>query len=138
MAHLEVLMRIIWRIYAQSDAHRCVSDLWFRLLRKQASRSLRSEYLPSYFAENTSFNIFGEEIDGLFEGLVKNISTQTDKTVKQRQKIPDHRQWSGTNCGDGGNRTPVQQPTPRSSPSAVCELFLSPWHHADLLPDRLS
>ena len=102
MAHLEVLMRIIWRIYAQSDAHRCVSDLWFRLLRKQASRSLRSEYLPSYFAENTSFNIFGEEIDGLFEGLVKNISTQTDKTVKQRQKIPDQRQWSGTNCGAQG------------------------------------
>lgn len=97
-------MRIIWRIYAQSDAHRCVSDLWFRLLRKQASRSLRSEYLPSYFAENTSFNIFGEEIDGLFEGLVKNISTQTDKTVKQRQKIPDHRQWSGTNCGAQGAR----------------------------------
>jgi len=52
------------------------------LLRKQASRSLGSEYSPSYFAENTSFNIFGEEVDGLIVGLVKIISMQTDKTVK--------------------------------------------------------
>jgi hypothetical protein len=52
------------------------------LLRKQASRSLGSEYSPSYFAENISFNIFGEEVDELFVGLVKTISVQTDKTVK--------------------------------------------------------
>ena len=66
----------------QSDAHRCVTNLCLRLLRKQASRSLGSEYSPSYFAENTSFNIFGEEVDGLIVGLVKIISMQTDKTVK--------------------------------------------------------
>lgn len=61
-----------WRIYTQSDAHRCVTNLCFRLLRKQASRRLGSEYSPSYFAENTSFKIFGEEVHGFFVGLVKS------------------------------------------------------------------
>ena len=102
-------MRIIWRFHAQCDAHRCVSNLCFRLLRKQACRSLGSEYSPSYFAENISFNIFGEEVDGLFVGLVKIISMQTDKTVKQLQKIPNHRQWSGTNCGAQGAHVELVQ-----------------------------
>ena len=66
----------------QSDAHRCVTNLCLRLLRKQASRSLGSEYSPSYFAGCIAFNIFGEEPDDPFEGLVKNTSTQTDKPLK--------------------------------------------------------
>ena len=60
------------------------------------------------------------------------------KTLEYQRKTPFFQRFQNGISGDGGNRTPVQQPTPRSSPSAVCELFLSPWHHADLLPDRLS
>ena len=85
--------------------------------------------IASYFHDSAA----PIEFEELEEALTSGHRAGEVRTYARKQEFD-----TSPSGGDGGNRTPVQQPTPRYSPSAVCELFLSPWHHADLLPDRLS
>ena len=85
--------------------------------------------IASYFHDSAA----PIEFEDLEEALTSGHRAGEVRTYARKREFD-----TSPSGGDGGNRTPVQQPTPRSSPSAVCELFLSPWHHADLLPDRLS
>jgi len=85
--------------------------------------------IASYFHDSAA----PIEFEELEEALTSGHRAGEVRTYARKREFD-----TSPSGGDGGNRTPVQQPTPRSSPSAVCELFLSPWHHADLLPDRLS
>ena len=73
--------------------------------------------VASYFHDSTA----PIEFEDLEEALTSGHRAGEVRTYARKREFN-----TSPSGGDGGNRTPVRRPTPRSSPGASCCLFLSP------------
>lgn len=81
----------------------------------------------------------GAPMEGISGAIRTGQPKRSSHCLKQRKKMGEVSESdTSPTGGDGGNRTPVRRPAPRSSPGTVCWLFLGPRRPADLLPDGLS